>query len=60
MSEGWARVRNVYQCCEFTVIFWGRNARGGGGGVLLILYMHICKVGGATGPQNAWGILRVK
>ena len=23
MSEGWARVRNVYQFCDFTVIFWG-------------------------------------
>ena len=21
MSEGWARVRNAYQCCDFTVIF---------------------------------------
>ena len=31
MSEGWARVRNVYQCCDFTVIFWAeRSGRGGG------------------------------
>ena len=40
MSEGWARVRNVYQCCDFTVIFWG-GTLGEGGGVLLILYMHM-------------------
>ena len=32
--------------------------RSGRGGVLLILYMHMYG-GGATGPQNAWGILRV-
>ena len=32
MSEGWARVRNVYQCCDFTVIFWGGTLGGGGGG----------------------------
>ena len=32
MSEGWARVRNVYQCCDFTVIFWGGTLGDGGGG----------------------------
>ena len=40
MSEGWARVRNVYQCCDFTVIFWGGTLGGGGG-----TYTCICKVG---------------
>ena len=28
MSEGWARVRTVYQCCDFTVIFWGGTLGG--------------------------------
>ena len=37
MSEGWARVRNVYQCCDFTVIFWGGTL--GGGGVLIHAYV---------------------
>ena len=32
MSEGLTRVRNVYQCCDFTVIFWGGTLGGGGGG----------------------------
>ena len=57
MSEGWARVRNVYQCCDFTVIFWGGTLGGGGGTPDLI---HAYVGWGATGPQNAWGILRVK
>ena len=40
VSEGWARVKNVYQCCNFAVIFWG-GTLGEGGGVLLILYMYM-------------------
>ena len=35
-----------------------RSGRGGGG--TPEYHTCICKVGGATGPQNAWGILRVK
>ena len=42
IADEWARVRNVYQCCDFTVIFGGGTLVGGaGGGVLLILYMHM-------------------
>ena len=43
MSEGWARVRNVYQCCDFTVIFWGGTLGGGGG--TPDLKHALCKVG---------------
>ena len=56
---GWARVRNVYQCCNFAVIFWGGTlGEGGGGGTPDIIHAYVRW--GATGPQNAWGILRVK
>ena len=40
--HSWWVIRNVYQCCDFTVIFWGGTLGGGGGGmVLLILYMNM-------------------
>ena len=52
--------KKCLQCCNFAIIFLGGTARGGGGGYSWY-YTCICKWGGgATGPQNAWGILRVK
>ena len=51
MSEGWVRARNVYQCCDFTVIFWG-GTLGGGGGTPDLIHAYV-RWGGATGPQNA-------
>ena len=41
MSEGWARVRNVYQCCDFTVIFWGGTLGGGGGGTPDLIHAYV-------------------
>ena len=38
--------------------YFGEERSGGGGGYSWS-YTCICRVGGATGPQNAWGILRV-
>ena len=68
MSECWARVRNVYQCCDCTVIFWG-GTLGGGGGVYSSSYTCICKVGChwtskcmghiESKIQNMKGLLRV-
>ena len=52
MSEGWARVRNVYQCCDFTVIFWGGTLRGGGGGTPDLIHAYV-KWGGGSKPGIA-------
>ena len=70
MSEGWARVRNVFQCCDFTVIFGGGTLVGGGGipdlihayvrwGVPLDLKMHGCMGHIESKIQNLKGLLRV-
>ena len=40
--RGWAY---VYQCCHFTVIFWGGTLGEGGGGGYSWYYTCICKVG---------------
>ena len=40
-NEGWARVRNVCQCCDFTVIFRGGTLGGGGGGTPDLIHAYV-------------------
>ena len=49
----------MFTSAAILLSYFGAERSGRGGGLLLILYMHMSG-GGATGPQNAWGILRVK
>ena len=45
MNDGWARVRNVYQYCDFTVIFWGGTLGGGGGVTPDLIHAYVrCEV----------------
>ena len=58
MSEGWARVRNVYQCCDFTVIFWG-GTLGGGGGTPDLMHAYV-RWGGGHWTSKCMGHIESK